>query len=509
MLDGFPQRRIGGKVQGTGTVIQNEDFRLFHQGPGNGQPLLLTAGQVSAALFQLEIQLTGLALHHFLGLGGGQCLPQLRIAGIFVAPAEIVPNAALKQHCPLLHHAHLGAQCRPAELLHVIAVEPHRPLLGVIKPGNQIHQGGFAAAGAANDADGLSLFRLEADVHEAGRTGTGISKGHILEADGLLTVAGQRLGALGHGGLLFQHRRHPSGTGQGFGEGDNQGCQLNQLHNDLEHIVVQRHHVALGNAAQTDLDGSPANEEHRRNVNQHIGQGIQQGRNPPYKLVEPGQCLIGCIKLLHRLLLPAEGTDDPDTGEIFPGQAGHPIQGGLGFAEQGDAHQHNGKHHHEQHRNGCRKNQGALGIDGKRHHQRTEHHKGTAQQQPQTHVHTGLHLVDVGGQPGNHGVRPQGVQLGEGKFLDVVKHRLAQIRRKAGAGSGGKKLGGNAARQAQKRHGNQQEEALHQHPPVLPGNAHVNHPCHNQGHQQVEHHFQQLKQRCQNALRRIPFQVDG
>ena len=87
----------------------------------------------------------------------------------------------------------------------------------------------------------------------------------------------------------------------------------------------------------------------------------------------------------------------------------------------------------------------------------------------------------------------------------MVKHRLAQIRSKAGAGFGGKKLGGNAARQAQQRHGNQQQEALHQHSTVLPGNAHVNHPC----HEQVEHHFQQLKQRCQNALRRVPFQVNG
>ena len=511
IFDGFSQRRIGGKVQGAGAVIQNKDFRLLHQRTGNGKPLLLAAGQVPSALFQLEVQLTGLALHDLLGLGSGQRLPQLLIRGIFIAPVEVVTNGALEQHRPLLHHAHLVAQRLPALPLDVFAVQADRSLLGVIEAGNQADQGGLAAARAADDADGLPLPCLEADVCQAGRTGIAIGKGHMVEADRVFAVAASLRSSarILHAGLLFQHRAHTTGAGQGLGQGDNQGGQLDELHNDLQHVVVQRHHITLGNVADVHLDGRPVNEEHRRNVDKHIGQGVQQGGNPAHELVELGQCLVAGIELLHGLLLPAEGPDDPHAGEVFPGQAGHCVQSRLGLFEQGDAHQHDGKHHHQQHRDGRRENQGALGIDGKSHDERAEHHKGTAQQQPQTHVHAGLHLVDVGGQAGNHGVRPQGVQFGEGKLLDVVKHRLPQVGGKARAGTGGKELSRNAARQAQQRHANQDEKALGQNAAVIAPHADVDHPRHNQGHQQVEHHFQQLEQRGQDALRRVPFQVDG
>ena len=161
----------------------------------------------------------------------------------------------------------------------------------------------------------------------------------MVKADRILAAALRRfLIGVGHAGLLRQHRRYPPGAGQGFGQGDDQGGQLDQLHNDLEHVVVQRHHVALGNIADVHLHCRPVDEEHRRNVDEHIGQRIQQRGDPSHKLIEPGEGLIALVELLHGLPLPAERPDDPYAGEIFPGQAGHPVKGRLGFFEQGDAH---------------------------------------------------------------------------------------------------------------------------------------------------------------------------
>ena len=91
----------------------------------------------------------------------------------------------------------------------------------------------------------------------------------------------------------------------------------------------------------------------------------------------------------------------------------------------------------------------------------------------------------------------------------MVKHRLAQVRRKARAGSGGKELRRDAARKPQQRHADQNKKALRQHAPVVVAHAEVDHPRHDQGHQQIEHHLQQLEQRGQDALCRVPFQVDG
>ena len=44
------QGGIRGVVQGAGTVVQNQDLRLADQRAGDGQALLLAAGQVAAAL---------------------------------------------------------------------------------------------------------------------------------------------------------------------------------------------------------------------------------------------------------------------------------------------------------------------------------------------------------------------------------------------------------------------------------------------------------------------------
>ena len=45
-----PQARIGGKIQCRCTVIENQNLRIFYNGTGNRQTLLLSAGEISSAL---------------------------------------------------------------------------------------------------------------------------------------------------------------------------------------------------------------------------------------------------------------------------------------------------------------------------------------------------------------------------------------------------------------------------------------------------------------------------
>ncbi len=58
LVKGFPKCRICGKVKSTGTVIQDQDFRFFYKGTGNGKSLTLAAGKILSVLFQPEIKLT-------------------------------------------------------------------------------------------------------------------------------------------------------------------------------------------------------------------------------------------------------------------------------------------------------------------------------------------------------------------------------------------------------------------------------------------------------------------
>ena len=54
------QGGIGGVVQCAGAVVKDQNFRLAHKGAGDGQALLLSAGQVATALFHRLVQPKGL-----------------------------------------------------------------------------------------------------------------------------------------------------------------------------------------------------------------------------------------------------------------------------------------------------------------------------------------------------------------------------------------------------------------------------------------------------------------
>ncbi len=45
---------LRGGVHGAGGVVQNQNFRLFDKGAGNGQPLLLAAGKILGALLHFR-----------------------------------------------------------------------------------------------------------------------------------------------------------------------------------------------------------------------------------------------------------------------------------------------------------------------------------------------------------------------------------------------------------------------------------------------------------------------
>ena len=191
LFDGLPQFQVGDKVQGAGGVIQNQDIRLPHQGPGNGQPLFLAAGQVPAVLLQLVVQLAGLTLHYLMGLGSIYGLPQFLVGGVFLAPFQVVPDAALKQGSPLGHHADAFMQGAFCVIFDVLAGDFHNTGGGVVEPGNQVHHGGFAAASTADDADGLTGLGGKVYIGNGFGAGACIGKGHKAIADwikGILTA---------------------------------------------------------------------------------------------------------------------------------------------------------------------------------------------------------------------------------------------------------------------------------------------------------------------------------
>ena len=91
-------------VHSGGGIIQNQNSGLFQQGPGNTQPLLLTAGDIGASLLDVGIVALGEAADEFIGTSQTAGVNQFLVGGVWIAPAQILLDGAGEQGILLEHH---------------------------------------------------------------------------------------------------------------------------------------------------------------------------------------------------------------------------------------------------------------------------------------------------------------------------------------------------------------------------------------------------------------------
>ena len=510
--NGLAQRRVGGKVQGAGAVVQDQDVGLCHQGPGDGQALALPARKVAPALLHRLVQAQGLGADEIGGLGRLQGGPQLGVGGGAVAPQQVGADGPGKQLGLLHHGGHPAPQQLPGPGRRRPAEQLHAALGGVVETGNQADQAGLARAGAPDDADGLPRAGGEGDAGQAGGAGPGVGQARMVEADGLTGPAAVRLAGdhrrERHAGPGVQHSLHPAGAGPGLADLDDEIGQLDQLHQDLVHIVDQGDQVSLGHAPRVNLDGAGVQQGHDGQVDEHIGQGVGQGRQVAHLQLQAGELVVGLLKAPGLAGLLAKGAHHPHAGQVFPGQAQHPVQPALHLAVEGGRHRHDAEHHHRQRRDGDHEDHRRPGVDGKGADHGAHHHKGAAQKQPQEHVQPALHQVDVAGHPGDEGGGADGIHLRKAQGLDVGKQRVPQGGGVAHRRLGRKILGGDAAPQA--HHGQKQQQSAPREDiaGVVGRDAHIDDVGHDQGDQQVEAGLQHFEQGGDDALLLVAVQID-
>ena len=168
------------RVQRAGRLVEAEDVRVQGQGPGNGHPLLLAAGQL------MRVVARPLRQAH-LGQKLLRLLLQLGVDGFFVG---LVVRALLGQQLPGQHHV---LQCRILrEQVEVLEHQPEvQPLfahlalplgggVGGIPHGLAVHlddtgvrplqkvqaaqQGGLAGTGRTDDGQRLALFQGQGNI---------------------------------------------------------------------------------------------------------------------------------------------------------------------------------------------------------------------------------------------------------------------------------------------------------------------------------------------------------
>ena len=310
-----------------------------------------------------------------------------------------------------------------------------------------------------------------------------------------------------HARLGVQNRLHTAGAGQRFAHLHDQVGQLDQLDQDLVHIVHQRDHVAGGHTAHVDLNAAHIQQCHDGNVDDHIGQRAHQGRKVAHMELHSGQQVVGVLEAVDLVLLLVKGTHHAHTGQVLAGQAQHTVQPHLRGLVQRAGDDHHAEHHHTQQRDGHHEDQGGPRVDRKGHDHGTDHHKGAAQEQAQKQVQAALHLVDVAGHAGDEGAGAQGVHLRKAQALDVGKQGVPQGSGVAHRRLGRKILRREAAGQADDGQ-HKQDAAPHQDVvQVVGGNAHVDDIGHDQRYEQVKCGFQHLEQRGKHALALVVPQI--
>ena len=154
----------GVAVQCAGRLVGQNDRRVPHQCPGDGNTLLLAAGKLVGAVPELIAQ-THLLQHLF---GPGVALGAAD-ARIHQRHLHVLHQVEPWQKIVLLEDKaqHLVAdrsQLVAVHLAHIPAVEPVGSVGGHIQTADDVHTGGLAGTGLADDGHELAFFDFHGDV---------------------------------------------------------------------------------------------------------------------------------------------------------------------------------------------------------------------------------------------------------------------------------------------------------------------------------------------------------
>ena len=181
-----------------------------HEGAGDGDALLLTAGQLVREPPLLARQADEVEhLRH----GVGDRVP--RLADHLQRERDVLEHRLVRQQAEVLEdHADLAAQLRHlpvGEAPHVLAGDVHHPAGGPLLPQHQAQEGGLAGPGCAHEEDELALDDLEAHVVHRGTDRALVDLGDVLEADHtLVLVARAGVGRLPVGAPRASHQTAPA-----------------------------------------------------------------------------------------------------------------------------------------------------------------------------------------------------------------------------------------------------------------------------------------------------------
>ena len=387
------------------------------------------------------------------GIGQPGRRPDLLIGGVQLPVADVVGHGSGEQVGILQNNAQRAAQGVLPDIPHVDAVIGDGAGLNVIKPVDQVGNGGLSRAGGAHEGDLLAglgkqghvvehrLFRVVAEVH--------MVKAHVAPqlrqgAVGLLPgpVAGAAV-RLRQGVAVLQHPDQGGGAVVGFGVGVHHGENpLGAGHRrqkgihlladlahrlghllDIQQIRAQRadvEHAGDGQqAAHTAGDGIVDAGEVAHGGHHGPGVGLGHGGGVPIGAVAGGE-------LVQGLLLMVKDLDDLLTLDHLLNVAVEAAQGRLLLLEADAAAAAHALHHQEHQPQEHEGDQRQRPVQIHQHHHRAHegqqvgHHAGEA---VADHIGHGVHVV---GEAAHQVAGLVGVEIPQGQGLEPVEQILPQ-----------------------------------------------------------------------------------
>ena len=324
---GIVNQLLGVRIDAGGGVVEDQDARIHQNGPRNGDPLPLAAGQSYAALAHHGVVALVQAHHVVVDAGRLRRRVHVGVGGVRGAERNVVPNAGGKQHRILHHDPDLRAQRCDGHLAHVDAVDAHAARLRVVEAQHQPGQGGLAGAGRPEQRhDGA---RRNVQVHLAQRPPAGMARGAV-HAVAAVTVGHPghghrapnrrqraRAGPLLHAVGRIQDRRDAlAGSGR-HRQHRNDHADAADRREQLCHVGGERHQLADGQVAVDREHAAGADHDDQAEVGDQVEQRRVDRRQPRLlrRQREPG--VVAGVEALHLVMLLSERLDQPHPAQIL------------------------------------------------------------------------------------------------------------------------------------------------------------------------------------------------
>ena len=338
--------------------------------------------------------------------------------------------------------------------------------------------------------------------------GARVGKAHVGQLDGgRAGRGGGRLRrAVGLGGDGLEDLVDAAGARGGLGEHGDEVRELEELYEGLADVAHEGHELALGEAADVNLQAAHPQQGDEAAVDDGVGERVHDAGD-----VSRGDLHVADVAghaREHGLLgaLLAEGAQDARALEVLARLEQDLVEAllDLAVADGGDAHEREDEAH--RHERGGQKARRLPAVDEEGRDDRAHDDERDAQDEAEEQVEAVLGLLGVVGDARDYGGAPQRVDVLARQAEHVTEQRVSHARAEVTCQLGRVVLGDDGHDVADQAYGGQDGTMRDDEGRVPLGYAHVDDLRHDEGRYELEDGLQPLERRREHALEVVPAQ---